>query len=222
MNIKGYATIGNSVIGAVDALRDVGRNAAGAANSVGQKVRLGKTPGRPMIDASQMGMYGPHQPMGTSHYTPTAGQTAHSLVVPGKGAHSSIQVPGYGPQPTSSPKSNSGLGVMGILGMGAIGAGVGAATAYTSGGSTGAGGLWGGLIGGGAAALGHSQGLAREAVSSISNLPFASGFGEKAVSRFAAGSFGAGAGYAFSGNRGDDKRRGFNAKRGNKISSSKY
>lgn len=117
---------------------------------------------------------------------------------------------------SGSPASNKWMGVMGMLGMAGLGAMAGGATAYASDGNMTPGTLWGALIGG-VAGVASSRGLS-QAISKK-----AGGFvSPGAVNKTAAVGAGMGAGYAFSGNRGDDKRRGFNAKRGNKISSSRY
>jgi hypothetical protein len=122
----------------------------------------------------------------------------------------------------AQPASNRGFGVMGALGMVGIGMGVGGLTAAATGGNVTPGALWGGALGGGVGML-SSKGMVSHASSMARNIPMIGGsMSEGNLRRGATAGMAAISGYALSGNRGDDKRRGFNAKRGNKISSSRY
>lgn len=118
--------------------------------------------------------------------------------------------------------SNTGMGVKSILGLAAIGAGAGGLSAYSSGGNVAPGALWGGLIGGALGAF-TPRSIVQDISRKAAGIPFAGAhMTEGNLRRGATVGAGFGVGVAFSGNRGDDKRRGFNAKRGNKISSSRY
>lgn len=138
-------------------------------------------------------------------------------------------------KPKAIEKSSGILsGVAGVVGMMGTGAAIGAGSAYMSGGNVGAGAVYGSALGLGGGAFGRSATISNNLIKastyamdkgmpSLSHAAASAGIGSNkfggAIGATIGGMVG---GIGFSGNRGQNKSRGLNSARGNRINSGRY